>query len=93
VIVRSYCVRPGVAHADAKPSYYNASMEVAYARAYYTENIFPSLRPNQHVLLVPGTFACADIGIEASDKLVAQKLELYLEWAESDKRIIGFNCA
>ena len=31
--------------------------------------------------------------IEASDKLVAQKFELYLEWAESDKRIIGFNRA
>ena len=40
--------------ADAKPSYYNASEEVAYTQAYYRENIFPSLQPHQRVLLVPG---------------------------------------
>ena len=40
---------------------------------------------------VVGTFACADIGLEASDALVARKLELYLQWAESDERIVGFN--
>ena len=36
-----------------KPSYENASMELAYSQAYYRENIFPSLRPHQKVLLVP----------------------------------------
>ena len=40
---------------------------------------------------VVGTFACADIGLEASDALGARKLELYLQWAESDERIVGFN--
>ena len=56
-----------------------------------TENIFPSLRPHQKVLLVPGTFGCKDIGLAKSDELVAEKLELYLQWAESDTRIAGFN--
>ena len=41
--------------------------------------------------VVAGTFGCADIGLEASDALVARKLELYLQWAESDRRIVGFN--
>ena len=76
---------------DAKPSYENASMEVAYTQAYYNENIFPSLQKHQRVLLVPGTFACQDMGQAASDTEVALKLELYLAWAESDKRIVGFN--
>ena len=109
-------------------------MELAYTQAYYRENIFPSLRPHQKVLLVPvscvqptlylascrrlgmayscrcsvfvrtpvhkrmallpplqGTFACTDLGLAASDTEVALKLELYLKWAESDERIIGFN--
>ena len=55
------------------------------------ENIFPSLRPTPKVLLVPGTFACNDLGLAASDTEVATKLELYLQWAESDTRIVGFN--
>eukprot|EP01048_Picozoa_sp_COSAG05_P010894 COSAG05_NODE_987_length_6284_cov_11.878092_3_plen_158_part_00 len=38
-----------------------------------------------------GTFACTDLGLAASDTEVALKLELYLKWAESDERIIGFN--
>ena len=50
--------------------YYNASLEVAYTQAYYRENIFPSLRPHQHVLLVPGTFGCADLGLNKSDAVV-----------------------
>ena len=66
-------------------------MEVAYTQAYYNENIFPSLQKHQRVLLVPGTFACQDMGLAASDTEVALKLELYLAWAESDKRIVGFN--
>ena len=109
-------------------------MELAYTQAYYRENIFPSLRPHQKVLLVPvsrvqptlylascrrlgmayscrcsvfvrtpvhkrmallpplqGTFACTDLGLTASDTEVALKLGLYLKWAESDERIIGFN--
>ena len=43
------------------------------------------------MLLVPGTFGCKDIGLAKSDELVAEKLELYLQWAESDTRIAGFN--
>ena len=66
-------------------------MEVAYTQAYYNENIFPSLQKHQRVLLVPGTFVCQDMGLAASDTEVALKLELYLAWAESDKRIVGFN--
>jgi hypothetical protein len=75
----------------SKPAEENASMELAFTQAYYNENIFPSLSEHQRVLLVPGTFACKDIGMAASDTEVALKLELYLAWAESDKRIIGFN--
>ena len=60
----------------------------------YRENIFPSLRPHQKVLLVPGTFGCHDLGLARSDDVVSEKLELYLQWAESDERIgaYHFNC-
>ena len=40
---------------------------------------------------MPGTFGCKDLGLARSDEIVAAKLELYLEWAESDDRIAGFN--
>jgi hypothetical protein len=61
------------------------------AHADYTENIFPSLRPHQKVLLVPGTFGCTDLGLAKSDDIVSEKLELYLQWAESDERIGACN--
>ena len=61
------------------------------AHADYTENIVPSLRPHQKVLLVPGTFGCKDLGLAKSDDIVSEKLELYLQWAESDERIGAYN--
>ena len=58
----------------------------------YRENIFPSLRPHQKVLLVPGTFGCTDLGLDRSDAIVSEKLQLYLQWAESDERIGACHC-
>ena len=81
---KAYCAQP-------QPSTPSPPPEPEGSLLSDTENIFPSLRPHQKVLLVPGTFGCKDIGLAKSDELVAEKLELYLQWAESDTRIAGFN--
>lgn len=68
--------------------------EVAAAKAFYETSVFPKLSGNQAALLVPGTFACSNLTyfpLEAQDKVVAQKLQLFYAWAQTEPKIAGFN--
>jgi hypothetical protein len=72
----------------------NASKEVAQAKAFYEEHVFPKLGAHQSALLVPGTFACTNttyFPLEQQDAVIAEKLRLYYEWAQTEPKIRGFN--
>jgi len=87
--------------------YYDAAntdgaAEVAGVRETAETVVFPKMAPHQRLLLVPGIYgntpsSCAAHGggaacaLDRQAEQVVRKLDLYLEWAKSEPRVVGFN--
>eukprot|EP00038_Savillea_parva_P021377 m.34506 g.34506 ORF g.34506 m.34506 type:complete len:301 (+) comp5144_c0_seq1:204-1106(+) len=72
----------------------NGTTEAIKTREVLNSTVYPRLVSGQRVFLVPGTFACSNLSympLEASDEAVADKLNAYWDWADSDPNIAGFN--
>eukprot|EP01043_Picozoa_sp_COSAG02_P064259 COSAG02_NODE_9338_length_2251_cov_2.042751_2_plen_323_part_00 len=72
--------------------------EVALAKTFYDEYVFPKISPTQKVWLVPGLFAtirqanssAESIALSVNDSSQLEKMQAYAEWTASDSRIVGW---
>jgi hypothetical protein len=67
--------------------------EIHATRALIDEYIRPRLRPHQRIMLVPGLDGNGVNNVSGTmadqDEYLVEKLNGYLEWAKSDKDIVG----
>ena len=79
-------------------TYLPGGAEPPYARAFYTDFIYPKMSANQGVWVIPGlmaTIEAADsfeesLAKSVNDTLFIEKMEAYLEWTEEDPRLQGW---
>lgn len=79
-------------------TYLPGGAEPPYARAFYTDFIYPKMSPNQGVWVIPGlmaTIEAADsfeesLAKSVNDTLFIEKMEAYLEWTAEDPRLQGW---
>ena len=67
---------------------------MAWAKKYYERYFFPLLKPHQSVWVVPGLFGRNGTHgnateMAATDDSLAEKLNAYWSWAQSESRITG----
>ena len=77
-----------------------AVSEVSYMRTFIAKSMLPAMHPHQRILAVPGTFGChasdirnvsSPMSNETMETSVLAKLEAWMAYAQSERRIVGFN--
>jgi hypothetical protein len=72
----------------------NASEEVAAAKKFAINEMYPRMSKQQRIMFVPGTFACSNfsyISLEESSQHVITILNEFNDWGLHDEKVAGFN--